>query len=221
LDFLSLLGLTMWHDASGDPEMAQIKPALPALARIIVLVTALVLMAPETLAQATGPDGGSRTVGGDGGQVMLGGRVAELPAPMAEALNDLRRAGGGALVAEVTPRIRLIVTLRQAAQALREGRQAEVQQLLREAALSARRQGQPFEMPRTLSELENLAQIRTMDLQNMLQGKQQKLQGQQASIDLQNMLQSQQQLIQMLSNISALLADTSMGVIRNMNGGDD
>ncbi len=37
-----------------------------------------------------------------------------------------------------------------------------------------------------------------------------------ANIDLQNMLQKQQQLIQMLSNISKMLSDTAMAVIRKI-----
>ncbi|MHA2064351.1 MAG: hypothetical protein ACXABY_08220, partial [Candidatus Thorarchaeota archaeon] len=37
-----------------------------------------------------------------------------------------------------------------------------------------------------------------------------------ANIDLQNMLQKQQQTIQMLSNISKVLHDTAMGVIRKI-----
>ena len=37
-----------------------------------------------------------------------------------------------------------------------------------------------------------------------------------ANVDLQNMLQKQQQLIQMLSNVSKLLHDTAMAVIRKI-----
>ena len=37
-----------------------------------------------------------------------------------------------------------------------------------------------------------------------------------ANIDLQNMLQKQQQTMQMMSNISKLLADTSMAVVRKI-----
>jgi hypothetical protein len=39
-----------------------------------------------------------------------------------------------------------------------------------------------------------------------------------ANVDLQNVLQKQQQTIQMLSNISKLLYDTAMGVIRKIGG---
>jgi len=37
-----------------------------------------------------------------------------------------------------------------------------------------------------------------------------------ANIDLQNMLQKQQQLVQMISNISKLLDDTALAVIRKI-----
>ena len=39
-----------------------------------------------------------------------------------------------------------------------------------------------------------------------------------ANVDLQNMLQKQQQTLQMMSNISKMLYDTAMSVIRKMGG---
>ena len=39
-----------------------------------------------------------------------------------------------------------------------------------------------------------------------------------ANVDLQNMLQKQQQTLQMLSNISKMLHDTAMSVIRKIGG---
>ena len=39
-----------------------------------------------------------------------------------------------------------------------------------------------------------------------------------ANIDMQNMLQKRQQFMQMLSQISKMLHDTAMAVIRNMKG---
>ena len=39
-----------------------------------------------------------------------------------------------------------------------------------------------------------------------------------ANVDLQNMLQKQQQTLQMMSNISKMLHDTAMAVIRKMGG---
>jgi hypothetical protein len=42
--------------------------------------------------------------------------------------------------------------------------------------------------------------------------------GQLANVDLQNMLQKQQQTLQMMSNVSKMLSDTAMGVIRKIGG---
>jgi hypothetical protein len=39
-----------------------------------------------------------------------------------------------------------------------------------------------------------------------------------ANINLQNMLQKQQQTLQMLSNVSKALHNTTMGIIRNIGG---
>ena len=39
-----------------------------------------------------------------------------------------------------------------------------------------------------------------------------------ANVDLQNVLQKQQQMLQMMSNISKMLYDTAMSVIRKMGG---
>jgi hypothetical protein len=163
---------------------------------IAIALSVLLALAPQLGAAQTAkplsPAGPSPL----GSAVTAGDSGVALPAPLARELENLRRAGDDALVAEITPQLELIILLRQAAQALRDGRQAQGQRLLREASLSARRQGRPFEMPRTPSELDDQAQL--------------------ANMDLQNLLHKQQQIVQILSNISALLADTEMGIIRNM-----
>ena len=61
------------------------------------------------------------------------------------------------------------------------------------------------------------------DLENYIQGMEEKLNSigddaQLANVDLQNMLQKQQQTLQMMSNISKMLHDTAMSIIRKIGG---
>ena len=61
------------------------------------------------------------------------------------------------------------------------------------------------------------------DLENYIQGMEEKLNSvgddaQLANVDLQNMLQKQQQTLQMMSNISKMLHDTAMAIIRKIGG---
>lgn len=86
-------------------------------------------------------------------------------------------------------------------------------------ALEDKKEGED-RIGRELEELNETVQATLSRLQRHLQERLNSIgdDAQLANVDLQNVLQKQQQTLQMMSNISKMLHDTAMSVIRKMGG---